>query len=251
MSIYLHKILPVFFLPTGVVLLLLLAGLIWRRRSLLWSGCVVLWLCSMPFFSQQLMALAERGWVRLAAQDMPAADAIVVLGEGRSVAPGPAAFSEWTDGDRFWGGVALYQAGRAPLLVFTGGWLPWLPAAKTEGEVMVGYATRLGIAPAALRTTGRVANTAEEAVAVAALPDRPATILLVTSAFHMARAQALFESQGLRVLPYPVDFKVDASRIATLLDFLPGARALELTETALREFMGRAYYWRPQQETAR
>jgi hypothetical protein len=39
--------------------------------------------------------------------------------------------SEWTDGDRFWGGIALYQAGKATVLVFTGGKSPasWLKLA--------------------------------------------------------------------------------------------------------------------------
>ena len=34
-----------------------------------------------------------------------------------------------------------------------------------------------------------------------------ARILLVTSAFHMRRAQRLFERQGPKVLPFPVDFQ--------------------------------------------
>ncbi len=87
---------------------------------------------------------------------MPTADAIVVLSEGRVVAPGVAAMSEWTDGDRFWGGIALYQAGKAPMLVFTGGGAPWQPNAKPEGEVLISYAKALGVPSKALRTTGLV-----------------------------------------------------------------------------------------------
>jgi len=89
--------------------------------------------------------------------------------KGRVAAPGVAAMSEWTDGDRFWGGVALYQAGKAPLLVFTGGWVPWQPNAKPEGEVLIAYAKALGVPSKALRTTGLVVNTAEEAQAVTTL----------------------------------------------------------------------------------
>ncbi len=73
--------------------------------------------------------------------------------------------SEWTDGDRFWGGIALYQAGKAPMLVFTGGGAPWQPNAKPEGEVLISYAKALGVPSKALRTTGLVVNTAEEAQA--------------------------------------------------------------------------------------
>ncbi len=67
------------------------------------------------------------------------------------MAPGVAAMSEWNDGDRFWGGIALYQAGKAPLLVFTGGWSPGQPNAKPEGE---------GSFAAAAAPTGEIAAVA-------------------------------------------------------------------------------------------
>src|ERR1019366_2898334 len=47
--IYLHKILPLFVLPVGITLLLVLAGLRLRRRGLIWSGMAVLGLSSTPF----------------------------------------------------------------------------------------------------------------------------------------------------------------------------------------------------------
>jgi hypothetical protein len=59
-----------------------------------------------------------------AAVDASEADAIVVLSEGRVVVPGKAAVSEWSDADRFFGGVELFRAGKSPLLVFTGGAAP-------------------------------------------------------------------------------------------------------------------------------
>ena len=68
-------------------------------------------------------------------------------------------------------------------------------------------------------------------------------VLLVTSAFHMARAQELFEQAGFRVLPFPVDFRVSAGSELTLASFLPSANALSQTEMVWREFYGRMYYW--------
>ena len=59
--IYLHKILPVFVLPIGITLLLVLAGLRLHRRSLTWSGVAVLWLSSTPFISALAVRAAE-GW---------------------------------------------------------------------------------------------------------------------------------------------------------------------------------------------
>ena len=92
--IYLHKILPLFVLPVGITLLLVLAGLRLHRRWLIWSGVAVLWLSSTPFISA-LAVRATEGWAeRGLATDAPKADAIVVLSEGRVVAPGKAAVSE-------------------------------------------------------------------------------------------------------------------------------------------------------------
>ncbi len=252
LNIYLHKILPVLALPTGLILLLLLAGLLLRRRGLIWTALVLFWVCSTPLLSDLSARALENGAERVEATSMPTADAIVVLSEGREVAPGVAAMSEWTDGDRFWGGIALFKAGKAPLLVFTGGWSPGQPNAKPEGEVLIGYAKALGVPSKALRTTGLVVNTAEEAQAVTTLLGRQVIdgnglaqstkVLLVTSAYHMPRAQRLFERAGLTVIAYPVDFQVQASRHLSVMDFVPSARAFKATEMAWRETIGRVYY---------
>ncbi|HEY5475372.1 MAG TPA: YdcF family protein [Tepidiformaceae bacterium] len=250
--IYLHKILPVFVLPVGITLLLVLAGVRFRRRWLIWSGVAVLWLSSTPFISGLAVRAAE-GWAeRGLAADASEADAIVVLSEGRIVAPGRAAISEWIDADRFFGGVELFKAGKSPLLVFTGGASPWEPTAALEGDVLAGYAKAMGVPDGQIVKTPRVTNTAEEALAVATLLRERFSgptwrggaprILLVTSAFHMPRACMLFERAGISVIPFPVDFKVPAGRTVSVVDFLPTGAALEKTEMAMREWYGRLFY---------
>ncbi len=251
--IYLAKILPVFLLPIGVTLILLAAGLIARRRALIVAAFAVLYIGSIPLVGRQALKLIEGGAVREAPQASPAADAIVVLSGGRVLAPGSAKVSEWTDADRFFGGVELYQAGKAPLIVFTGGAAPWEPSAPTEGEILVGFARGFGIPAEAVLTTGKVFNTSDEAAAVAVLlagrpaagsdkSGKPPVVLLVTSAFHMPRAKVQFEAAGLCVEPYPVDFLVSSEKQVTIMDFLPSAGALSQTELALREFYGRTFY---------
>lgn len=245
MILFASKLLPIFFLPLGVTLLLLVAGLALRRRSLLITAASVLWLTSMPLVGNALMRAVEDGQ-RTQAQDAPVCDAIIVLSTGRVVAPGPAAISEWTDADRFFAGVELFKAGRAPLLVFTGGWSPTQPNAPLEGDFLSRYAAELGVPDASVLTTGRVRNTAEEASAVSAVlrarfPDS-ARVLLVTSAFHMARAKHLVELTGLAVTPFPVDFAGSTASTVSLLDLLPTADGLGRTQLALRELYGRLYY---------
>lgn len=250
---YLHKILPVFVLPVGITLLMVLAGLRLRRRSLIWSGVAIFWLSSTPFVSEMAVRAAE-GWAaRGSAAVAPEADAIVVLSEGRVVAPGKAAVSEWSDADRFFGGVELFKAGKSPLLVFTGGAVPWEPSVAPEGDVLTEYAKAMGVPDGQIVKTPRVTNTAEEALAVATLlrgrlsgptwRGGPPQVLLVTSAFHMPRARRLFERAGMSVIPFPVDFKVSAGRTISVIDFLPSGGALAQTEMAMREGYGRLFYF--------
>lgn len=250
MEIYFNKLLPLLALPTGLLLVLLTVALLWRRRWPVWLALCLFWLGSTPWVSDHLLRWCEANAVRVAASSMPRAQAIVVLSEGRTLAPGTTSTSEWNDGDRFWGGIELYRAGKAPLLFFTGGWVPWQPELAPEGEVLKVWARSQGVPDSAIQVTGKVTNTAEEAAAVAALlpklpsvgSTKPKTILLVTSAFHMPRAQRLFEQAGLEVLPYAVDFKVSAGESFNAMNLLPSAGSWQRTEMAWRELLGRAYY---------
>lgn len=242
---FIRQFLPLVFLPMGIIMALLIAAAFTRRRSLLVSAIVLFWVSSTPLVGANLMSTIEGGLVRLQPADVQNADAIVVLSFGRVTAPGPHGVSEWLDADRFFGGIELFNSGKAPLLMFTGGWSPSAPSAPLEGAVLVEFARRMGLPQDRIVTTGRVATTEEEAAAVAGLlgaEGRRATVLLVTSAFHMARAQRLFEQVGLHVNPYPVDFSGAGRRRVSPRDLLPSPGDFALTHRALRELYGRAFY---------
>lgn len=246
MMFFLSKFLPLLVLPIGITLILLLAGIVLRRRALLIAAAAVLWAASMPVVGNNLARAMESGSGRTPESEAPSADAIVVLSGGRVTAPGAAAISEWEDADRFFGGVGLFKAGKAPWLVFTGGWTPTAPTAALEGDILAAHAQTLGVPADRVLTTGRVVNTLEESREVAAtLKARSIAaprILLVTSAFHMQRARRLFEAAGFTVLPFPVDFAIsDAGRLG-VMDFVPTAPALNRTQIALRETYGRLFY---------
>jgi len=66
-------------------------------------------------------------------------------------------------------------------------------------------------------------------------------VILVTSAFHMPRAEKVFQNQSLKVIPYAVDFRSSTKKI-DILDFLPQANAFKDSNFYFREIIGRAYY---------
>lgn len=196
-----------------------------------------------PLVSNQVFRFTENYAVKKSVVSLPNADAIVVLS-------GMIAYTQSEDGlvvqwgnlDRFFGGIELIKAKKSDQIIFTRASLPWSTSKTTEGDELKKMAISLGVAETSIRLTQEVANTKDEAVAVkASLNMDSPEVILVTSAFHMARAKVLFKREGIRVIPYPVDFKVSVDRI-TPMDFLPSTTSLALTDIAVREFIGLFYY---------
>lgn len=239
-----RSLLPELLMPLPVSIVLLLWG-VWRRRlRLVMAGVGVLCVAALPVTGWVATRAVEDWAVRGAVEQMPTADAIVVLSYGMVVAPG-AASVEWHEPDRFFGGLALWKAGRAPRLVVTGGPIRGLPT-RTEGDVLREMAVNLGVPVSSITVTPRVGTTRDEAEAVRRLlPDvegRTARILLVTSASHMPRAARAFERVGLVVTRFPVDFR-SADRLGwSVALLLPTPGALMQTHTAVREWYGRLVY---------
>ncbi len=252
MDYWLSKILPLALMPLGLSLFLLLVGLIGRWRWPVITAVFLLWLFSLGLVSQTLWRFLESPWQRKPAAKAAFVDAIVVLSGGRHPAPGVARVSEWYDPDRFLAGLELYREGKAPRLLFTGGASPFLPGQLPEGLRYIEEAQQLGIPASAIQSTPPVLNTAQEAIAIRQLlqASHPSTashrVLLVTSAFHMRRAQRLFERQGLKVVPFPVDFKARGGWAGSIwrdtTQWVPSAGALDGSSRALRELLGRLVY---------
>lgn len=244
--IYLHKILPTFLLPIMLVIIVILIGLIKNKKKLIYIAIGVLYILSTPIFSNNFFKLVEGSGhndYRKPISAIDRADAIVVLSGMLEIDEvGDSTYIEWGDPDRFFGGIALFKAGKAQKLVFTGGKMPWDKAKKTEGEVLKEYAVSNGIASEKICVTKVVENTADEAVAVKELISPSKRIILVTSAYHMYRAKRLFEKQGFIVIPYKVDYKLDRNKEVTILDFLPNTEYLKITEIGFREVVGRLFY---------
>ena len=242
--IYLHKILPTFILPILLVIIVILIGLIKNKKKLIYIAIGVLYILSTPIFSNNFFKLVEGSEYRKPISAIDSADAIVVLSGMLEINEvRDSTYIEWGDPDRFFGGIALFKACKAQKLVFTGGKMPWEKAKKTEAAVLKDYAISNGIESEKIFVTKDVENTADEAVAVKELINPSKRIILVTSAFHMYRAKKLFEKQGFEVIPYNVDYKISRNSVITIMDFLPSAGNLKITEIGIREYIGRVFYF--------
>ena len=45
------------------------------------------------------------------------------------------------------------------------------------------------------------------------------------------------------LIPFKVDYKSDRNKEVTILDFFPSAENLKITETGIREIVGRLFYF--------
>ena len=229
-----------------LVILVILIGLIKNKKKLIYIAIGLLYILSTPIFSNNFFKLLEGSGhndYRKLISAIDSADAIVVLSGMLEINEvGDSTYIEWGDPDRFFGGIALFKAGKAQKLVFTGGKMPWDKAKKTEGEVLKEYAISNGIPSEKILVIKCVAYTADEAVAVKELISPSKRIILVTSAYHMYRAKRLFEKQRFIVIPLKVDYKTAGKSAITVMDFLPSAGNLELSETGIREIFGRIFY---------
>ena len=244
MSIYVHKILPLLISPLFLFIALSFFYSFTLRLKVLFLSTVAISILSTPMTAHLLWDELESEYTLKIPKEMINADAIVVL-SGNNADPiktEEGFIFQWDDPDRFFGGIALFKAGKAPTLVFTGGKLPWDESNQTEGDYLKGEAISQGVPEDHILVTQAVQNTAQEADAVRALfDDEDTKIILVTSAFHMPRATSLFEAEQLIVIPYPVDFKsINGER--TIMSFIPSTGGLNGTFNALREFLGRLYY---------
>ena len=131
--------------------------------------------------------------------------------------------------------------GKAQKIILTRGKLPW-SIGVPEGEFLAEFVQSQGIDPNRILLTEIVQNTNDEAKAVSRILPQNSEVILVTSAFHMPRAEKVFQNQNLKVIPYAVDFRSSTKKI-DILDFLPQANAFKDSNFYFREIIGRAYYF--------
>ncbi|WP_162651201.1 YdcF family protein [Lentilitoribacter sp. Alg239-R112] len=246
MTIYLHKILPVLISPIFIAIMLIVFGLMLKRARYACFAIIFLWVCSMPVTSNYLMSILDGNQLRGSPENITEdADAVVVLSGMLTTVQGSEGLAtEWGDPDRFFGGLEVWNTDKANKLIFTRGQLPWTQHSVPEGDYLKARAVERGVPEGDILVTRPVENTAQEAAAVKELLkaiDSP-SIILVTSAFHMPRAVRVFESEGISVETYPVDFKAEVKSL-TIISFLPNAAALFRTSLFSREMLGRLYYW--------
>ena len=240
--IYLHKILPLIFSPLMLVIGLTILGIIFNLRKFSLIGIIILIFSSLPIVSNKFIAYLEKDYQPIEISEIESADAIVVLsGMIKTIGDKENLRYEFSDSiDRFFTGLDLFKNNKSPILILTRGKIPW-SFGIAEGEYLKKLAIEYGIPEEKIILTEEVQNTDQEAKAIKKILANNAKIILVTSAFHMPRAEKVFKAAEIKVIPFPVDFYNSISK-TTIMDFIPSADSLSASSHFVREMIGRLYY---------
>ena len=254
MFVFLSKFLPLLVYPLGMACILIVLGLVLWKKPRLQKSLILIAL--------SILILAGNRWVAFGLtrglesqyrppEQIPQVEAIVVLGGGTEAGASPRSAVEVNGaGDRVIQAARLYREGVAPVVLLSGGSITWLSdRPSTPASEMSELMLFFGVPQDALWLQPDSQNTHEDALFSARiLHDHGIQkIVLVTSAQHMPRSVALFEAQGLEVVPAPVDYSISDYEwrelwqfkpAAVLINLLPSAGNLNMTTNCLKEYLG-------------
>ena len=252
MSIFLDKIIPLFVYPTGFIVVSALLCLLflawnWRRAAVtcLLVGTLYVWLCATPVFSRLLADSLEGDYLTRTVEQMPQADLIVML--GGTLSP-PGQWNPYGDLDssaaRITETARLYRAGKAPQVLISGGQLFPVAGRASEAEMVRALLMDFGVPESAIIVETLSRNTYENATGTARMLQKQpgASVLLVTSAWHMQRAVAVFRRAGVTVVPAPTDSFRAQLADSIPFGYLPDVDALRISTLCIKEWIGMAVY---------
>jgi len=238
------KIIDLLLAPGTIILALMVLGL-WRlakapnrRSGLFWlsSGVLCFYLfTTAPLPTAVLQSLERQYTPMLSASLSSQTSYIVVLSAGVRPIAGVPATSGLDDcsAARVVEGVRLFHllAGQ-PELVMSGG------GPERLAEKMAAFARAIGVPAAKIITERDSLDTHGNAQGVKAIVGT-APFLLVTSASHLPRSMAIFQSLGMQPIPAPADFRAPTE--FSLSDFFPHSTHLKNLAIAWHEYLGLAY----------
>lgn len=229
----------------GGLILALMLYLLWRWlprivRGAGIVGLVAALLLTTPFGANTLVRWQESRAPKSDQCQAPLPNTIVLLGGGVQTATDDAAdYSVLSPSSlrRTFAAAALARSQPQASVVVTGDSYAGVP----ESVLMTRLLVELGIDAARIRTEPRSRTTWQNAQFTAELePAVERRIWLVTSALHMPRSLDAFQQAGFSVCSWPTDWRyAQWNGIGYLL---PASSALQKSEAALHEMVGRFAY---------
>jgi uncharacterized SAM-binding protein YcdF (DUF218 family) len=248
MFLYAGKVLSALATPLALAIVALAVAALsgsGRRvpRALAAVAGLLLFFCSSERCSSFLLRALEQPYTGTSIDSASRAQAIVVLGGYlRTETRIPRPIEVGSAADRLLCAAQLYRAGKAPLILLSGGNVPFLSSSAVPPEAVAarGILEQWGIPRSDILIEAGSRSTHENAeFSYRILAEKGITrILLVTSAYHMRRASGAFRRTGLTVIPFAADFLAESETSDLPLSLLPGAANLVGSGIAVKEWSG-------------
>ncbi|MBI5328025.1 MAG: YdcF family protein [Deltaproteobacteria bacterium] len=248
-SFVISKIFQALLLPPAILLLIISFGfLIIRRqprigRCFILTGFFLFYLLSIRLVSDFLILPLESTFPPFKGPlSINSASAVVILGGGVTdlswlgVSPQPSRASL----SRLIYGLTLYRQIPGSTLVISGGSGDFEKQNISEADAMKEWAIALGVEAKNIIVEKNSRNTSENATEVKRIIKDKKPIL-VTSAYHMKRAAAMFKKTGMDVTPAPTDY-INERKGVSFYSFIPQTRHLLTSTMALSEYMSLIWY---------
>ena len=247
-SLAYSKVLTELMYPTNVVLWLMVLALVFAIFKKVKTVCISLslGLAIVLFGSSPLTSMLysahEQQYLPTKISESQVADAIVLLAGDVSI-PVPPRVETQLRGNRVIHTMRLFRAGKAPMVIVTGGNVFKQENLKGEAEYTAELLHELGIPRDAIIVESSSRTTRENAIETEKVIRRHKleSVLLVTSAFHMPRALATFHSIGIDAIPSPSSISAKLARPG-IIEWIPKLDGLGKLKSLFHEKLGILVY---------
>lgn len=141
----------------------------------------------------------------------------------------------------------LYHAGKVKKILFTGGNSRLFEDPNRDNSPIYDFYVMCGVAPKDIIIESSSRNTRENAFFVKEMVQQNAKsgkVILITSAFHMRRAEGCFRKVGVDVTGFSTDFYTAKPKDRFGFDgFVPSPNVLSNWGFLIKEWIGYVAYW--------
>lgn len=246
MFFILSKTLYFLIMPVTLVVLAFLLSVVWKRyrRMFFIAGFTLLLLFTNKFLSNLLLLAWEVPPQPITS--LPRYPVGVVLG-GVTSDREPRDRSHVTgDADRILHAIQLYREGKIEKILISGGSGKLLEDSLPEATSLQRIMRNAQIPEADILVEASSRNTHENALnSQRVLKENGITdeVLLLTSAFHMRRAEACFKKVGIPIEVFPVSMRGLEPQFTPDWVIIPTSEAIGNFEVVIREIVGYVAYW--------
>lgn len=251
MFFILSKLLAIFIKPATYIFIFLLGSFllkneVWKKR-MRWMTLILFLFFSNGFIFNECLLLWEKPATLIRELDN-AYEVAVVLGGTTDANRQPSDRLFFLKGaDRVTHALNLYHSGKVKKILFTGGNARLFEDPDRDNSPIFDFYMMCGVAPEDIIIESSSVNTRENAFFVKDLVennDGNGKVILITSAYHMRRAEACFKKVGINVTGFSTDFVSNLPQDRYSFDnFIPSAKALNDWNFLIKEWVGYVVYW--------